>query len=358
MKKLRKVSLLLSILTAFSGLAVGCGEGKDNQTDSCTHEYTWYIVENATCAKEGKLEGICQHCGEKTYQKLVSPAHDYENGFCEVCGAPEDGELISNKKIGWSLSDLYDRSRVLGFVVEKEEFLAECNNLILSDWAMSDSGVLSGDLLKYGETYSANLLGLRQDFTVKTGETGNIKAIEISYSRLIVTTTDGTRKDYGFLQELSANTGSRTISRIAINKQNEVGIIYDNNMGVRVGKLPSVAADAADSVLIYAEIPYSANYYIYSAMDKRVETLVVPSTHRGLPVTVIGSAAFKDCSALKKVIVPASVKTIYSSAFLSGVTLFYEGEELSNYDSLTASGITVYLAGEWELINGEPAPVV
>ena len=357
MKKLRKVSLLLSVLTAFSGLAVGCGEGKDNQTDSCTHEYTWYVVENATCAKEGKLEGICQNCGEKTYQTLVVLAHDYEDGFCEVCGAPEGGELISNKKIGWSLSDLYDRSRVLGFAVEKEEFIAECNNLTLSDLAISDSGVLSTKLLKYRKTYSANLLGLRQDFTVKTGETGNIKAIEISYSRLIVTTTDGTRKDYGLLQELRENT-SRTISRIAINKQNEVVIIYDNHMGVRVGKLPSVATDSGDSVLIYTERPYSTDYYIYGAMDKTVETLVIPSTHRGLPVTAVDSFAFEDCTDLKKVIVPASVKTIYSSAFLSGVTLFYEGEKLSNYNSLTASGIKVYLAGEWELIKGEPAPVV
>ncbi len=58
--------------------------------------------------------------------------------------------------------------------------------------------------------------------------------------------------------------------------------------------------------------------YIFTGFDSEttdISEFEIPSTHNGLPVTIIGSNAFKGCSSIKKVVIPSSIKKIHSNAF-------------------------------------------
>lgn len=70
---------VLSICTAF---LFACGEEGGVHH---THEYTWFMVRQASCTTEGSLEGLCS-CGEKTYE-IIPKSHMMNNdGVCILCG--------------------------------------------------------------------------------------------------------------------------------------------------------------------------------------------------------------------------------------------------------------------------------
>ena len=51
-------------------------------------------------------------------------------------------------------------------------------------------------------------------------------------------------------------------------------------------------------------------------------TLTIPSQFRGCPVTKIGRCSFENCSALDSIIIPETVLSIESDAFLNASKLF------------------------------------
>ena len=82
--------------------------------------------------------------------------------------------------------------------------------------------------------------------------------------------------------------------------------------------------------------------YIFTGFDSATTTLeevVVPSTHNGLPVSIIGSNAFNGCETIKSVTIPSSIKEIHSSAF-----------EGSGIETITIPS-TVEMVGEYAFLN-------
>ncbi len=82
----------------------------------------------------------------------------------------------------------------------------------------------------------------------------------------------------------------------------------------------SCGSSYEDDVFKYAQV-YSKNdksdatYVVVSVKDKTITEATIPATFDGLAVTKIDSEAFDGCTALKKVIIPASVKKIEASVF-------------------------------------------
>ena len=92
-------------------------------------------------------------------------------------------------------------------------------------------------------------------------------------------------------------------------------------------------------------------YYIVTGIGTASGDIIIPDTHEGLPVTYIGSYAFRDCSSLTSISIPAGVAelpdgswngTTYIGVFsgcsnLTGVS-FAEGSQLTSIGSYAFYG--------------------
>ena len=74
-------------------------------------------------------------------------------------------------------------------------------------------------------------------------------------------------------------------------------------------------------------------YYIVTGIGTASGDIIIPDTHEGLPVTYIGDWAFRDCSSLTSIEIPAGVTSIGDRAFSSCSNLesvtFAEGSQLT-----------------------------
>ena len=94
--------------------------------------------------------------------------------------------------------------------------------------------------------------------------------------------------------------------------------------GEKYGQAPHSFSDYACTVCGYAVEPSEGLDYTLNDTGYKVAgigtcadtDIVVPSEYKGLPVTEIGFDAFKDCTVLKSIILPASVTDIKNSAFI------------------------------------------
>ncbi len=79
--------------------------------------------------------------------------------------------------------------------------------------------------------------------------------------------------------------------------------------------------------LTFYEIAGEDAYFIMSEGDVPDETVSIPATYNGKPVTQVGMFAFSNCTAIKKVKLPDSVTYLSSYAFYGckGLTSFSMG---------------------------------
>ena len=95
-----------------------------------------------------------------------------------------------------------------------------------------------------------------------------------------------------------------------------------------------------DSIVIDGNLKFEENgigYTVSVVPEKEnliIETVVIPSTCKGLPVTAVAAGGFRNCSYVKEIVVPDSVTTIGASAFkgcdsLESITLPFVGKSLT-----------------------------
>ena len=71
----------------------------------------------------------------------------------------------------------------------------------------------------------------------------------------------------------------------------------------------------ASTGLLYQLIEETNTYTLVGIDSCTDENIVIPDEYKGLPVTAIGSRAFRECTSITSVIIPNSVTTIGDSAF-------------------------------------------
>ncbi len=352
-KRLARMALcgifILSVLSA-----TACGD------QVCNHDYKWYLATEPTCTKNGLMEGLCESCGEKTYQDVEAKGHSYKNDVCDICGQAKNKEYLNNENVGWTLRKMYERYTSLSFDgTTYEEFQ---DSFIGGNAELSVSALGNLHVLLNGE-YSTTLLNVREDFSVTGGESGQIRSVYLENGNFCVTLTDGTTTKYGLVKDLFNFEVPHPITRIALNKKNELAIIYDDNEIVKVGVVPTQKTETDESTLLYYKDKSSSFYTIQGAMDINVENLVIPTSHRGIAVTSIDSSSFSNCSQLKTVVIPQTVTHVDPYCFPKGATLFVEGytecpagwnASWNRADKDTT--LTVYWANEWTMVNGVPTP--
>lgn len=325
--------------------------------ETCQHDYKWYLAKEPTCTENGLMEGICESCGEKTYQDVEAKGHSYKNDVCDVCGQAKEKEYLNNENIGWTLRKMYDRYASLGFKESYESFVQSITNGGVEP-TVSALGNLHVSL---NGKYSTTFVNVRDDFSVTGGESGQIRSVYLENGCFCVTLTDGTTTKYGLVKELYNFEVSHPITRIALNKKNELAVIYDDNEIVKVGVVLTQETEIDESTLLYYKI--NASYTIQGSMDINVQNLVIPTSHRGINVTSIDSYSFSNCSKLKSVVIPQTIAYVGSYCFPKGATLFVEGyterpagwsASWNKADENTT--LTVYWANEWTMVNGVPTP--
>lgn len=93
----------------------------------------------------------------------------------------------------------------------------------------------------------------------------------------------------------------------------------------------------ADNGLKLIRNSFSAEDYDVDAIgDCKDENITLPSSFKSKPVVGIRSDAFKDCTFIKSVTIPATIKNIYTSAFqgCTGLERFEVDEQNPSYSSL------------------------
>lgn len=96
------------------------------------------------------------------------------------------------------------------------------------------------------------------------------------------------------------------------------------------------AADAA--ILFFGAAEEAGGYAVTGYMEGIGPSLVIPATYQGIEVTEIASGAFADCTALKTVVVPDTIKIIGGGAFsgctaLESITIPFVGRSAGEENS-------------------------
>lgn len=112
----------------------------------------------------------------------------------------------------------------------------------------------------------------------------------------------------------------------------ELIITYTDGTTDNLGKIVSQEEEGSDG-LEYYPLP-DGTYAVSAGTTKYLEEIVIPSTHNGKGVSKILDDAFRDCTALKSVIIPDSVTSIGDFAFEGCTSL----TSITIPDSVTSIG--------------------
>ncbi len=118
----------------------------------------------------------------------------------------------------------------------------------------------------------------------------------------------------GGIQVATSSGSSATVNGLTDGQTYSFRVAAHNSYGIGTG-----------SMTMYIELPFVSNGFSYAVLDEGSATItgyigpggavVVPSYIFDLPVTIIGTAAFSDCTSLTSITIPDSVMSIEDNAF-------------------------------------------
>ena len=105
--------------------SIDSSNSTSGEIEICEHEYIWTTTSDATCAKNGTEQGVCQSCGDKTTRSTPKTnQHNYVNDVCTICSKTavkaDFNDLSTSEYISTSIIDrwlTYSRLEVQSEVV-------------------------------------------------------------------------------------------------------------------------------------------------------------------------------------------------------------------------------------------------
>ena len=259
------------------------------------------------------MQGLCG-CGEKTEIVLAKKGHKIVNGSCENCEYKVNAiYLEENQELGYTVDGMVNLAKDYKISDSDKEIKNSLSNVSLRNLYVNFLGYIKSEVKWQSNYYEVNLLDIRSDYKIDATSDYTVLEIDIINGSLQVIMTDGTVSYMGNVTGLAQATFGRTIDSIAINKQNQLLLVYSNREVVLVGNIPTKLTETDSSTLIYRKDGYG--YSVVGAFDYSVKEIVIPTTHRGLPVIDIARKAFYDCVNLEKIVIPTSVEKIGSFNF-------------------------------------------
>jgi hypothetical protein len=386
--------ILISSITLF-----GCRE----EGEKPEHEHSWgsfYIAEQPTCSKEGKIEKICSVCGEKAYDTLNKLEHNYVGGVCTVCGDKDKEESVpEGTTVGIDVKYIYNKFNSFGNSVTETRFIEYLSKYSLEDLHTDLLGTLCFDVINNDKSFPLCLTGALIDFEGEFDRSNllTVTKIVMRYEDVMskaetimsVVYSDGTIKDVGAMDfsslELETDlTPSVKVSSLGVNKQNELIIFYNNQTARLAGKINKGSVIGSNLSVMFSK--NSGNYVVTGVYDNNATEIIIPSTHRGQEIRLIqsdsfycnskiksvvindgintvGDYAFGNCSNLKSVVIPSSVTNIGVRAFYNtngGLKIFCEVASKPSGWAQSCFGedenYEIYYKGEWAYVEGVPTP--
>lgn len=93
----KTISILLSIIIAFSSLSVGFAA----YAEECEHSYFTVKTVAPTCANDGYTQRTCKKCNHTIHTDITpaTGAHNYINGICKNCSAKDENYKIEPTQV-------------------------------------------------------------------------------------------------------------------------------------------------------------------------------------------------------------------------------------------------------------------
>ncbi len=381
------------------GECIICGDGKKEETH--THNFEWSTIIEATCKGQGLIKGVCT-CGATDFQTVEQGSHKSDRqGVCAICQV----SLNNYSGEGISLQTVCDIFGDFGYEVSLGEAKQNISYYFIQDIQVGQLGVIYITLNMDGIEISTISIGdIRVDYEIE-------EPIGLAYvrsfgvvddGRFWIELVDGTIDDYGSIKELN-QINSKAVESIIINKQNILMVVYTDNSVKIAGKIAKTDINVSGGELLY--ISGDDGYYVAGVIPFKkndLSEIVIPLTHRGIPVVGIekrafyknknitkvvlgdnvkyigGSAfyecenlktvvlgdkveqieawAFGNCSKIQNLIIPYTVKYVREYAFEGiGFPVFCEAvKKPSGWNSLFKGETKCYWDDEWEIANGVP----
>ncbi len=439
-----------------NGICSVCGN-----TESHTHEFTWTTLTESTCIKEGLEIGVCV-CGTSNYRKLQTKAHEMDaNGICGLCGDKsmhthvwenniiveptcikeglelstcECGEISYNKLpkiehqrdidgicilcndgkifinddevLGFDVVKIGELFNAYGYPITIEDVKLNADKYTVSDIKIDNFNNLNFTLMINDIERPMILNSQKVEFDVSvTSQLDYVKDIKVRDNQLRCVFADGTEKAYGLIEELTTPS-IKTVKSIFINQENILFVTFSDKTAKVIGKIATTDTKIDGADYFFAKISGKEEYAITGVADKNLTEIVIPATHRGLPVTKIEKTAFYNNVKIVKVVLGENITTLAGSAFANctnlktvvinsklksiGAWCFYNNTKLTSiiipdsvneiqHDAFSATYCSiysyakaqpvgwayswvgknnnVYWLGDWELINGVPVPL-
>ncbi len=364
MKRIARLGMVILLCGAFLA-APACSIFNNH-----THSWNNYIVKIPTCTENGLLEKLCEECGEKEYEDLMSSGHNYQNGACTICGqfGYSDNQIEpipmpegSNNSAAWSLEKIYQTAQTFGVADSYDVFINKLAYGTLDSVYLDNLGLLHVSA-NYTNTSNKEVslplitaIGKVSPTNAKESKFGYISKVSFYNGQLTLTYADGVQATLGKL-----TNDLVTITKFGINPDNELVVYYSNNTIAFAGKVPDGKSSDIQAAFVYRQ--EGNGYAIYQVINTEDSIISIPISHQGKPVTAIDQNAFKLLTGNNlSIIIPETVTNIDTYAFnglsANNATIYFEGSA-SNYTNLyfTNPMPKRYFKGEWSYVNGVPTP--
>ncbi len=294
-------------------LCLECGDKKYETIEkNSTHDCDWVILDEATCTEEGVKAGTCSDCNKEVILTIPKEEHEFEYGCCTKCFAKNTVATLSeNEKLGFSLSEVFGIIERYGYNVDIYDFLnlftriSAKNNTIECTYNFS------------GIDFSFCVENMVSDYVVDSQYNLLIDGISISKESLYIVYKDGSTIPVGYIDELFYYEDfnyEKIVKSVAINKQNQLLVVYEDNTVVLYGVVAEEISNTKPNILFMkTDNTYSCLGFL-DINSKQTEINIAPS-HRGEIVDSIASGAFWENKYLEKVVLSNEIKTIGDYAF-------------------------------------------
>ncbi len=270
----------------------------------------WVITKQATCLETGLKAGNCSGCGEELTLTIPKGDHEFEYGYCINCSSRNIvANLLENEKLGYSIAEVFETIEKYGYNVDSyylDLFARICakNNIVECSYNYS------------GIDFSFSIENMVSDFAVDSQYNLLIDGLTIVRDSLCIVYKDGLVMPVGGISELVYDTRfyEYIVKSVAINKQNQFLVVYEDNSVVLYGVVSNEISNAMPDLLyMRTDDTYSCSGFL-DRNSKQTEINIAPS-HRGEVVDSIGEYAFFQNQYLEKVVLSNEIKTIEDYAF-------------------------------------------
>ena len=308
---------------------VDCGK-LVNEKIPAAHMGDWVITEAPTCTESGSAEKVCSVCGYTQYSGTTTvdsdlypeSAHNYGNDIHEIYdfSYPGADKLILTFSSNTYFDDDVDGVYVYIYDKSGEEFGAY-TGYYLEDKTITIDGdsfsmKITGDGY-YGFSFDSIVAEVIPDIVKPHGHT---YSHEWTIDVVPTCTENGSKSHH--CTACGDKTNLTTI--LALGHSFVWDYHYENN--TKTGICSVCSAEITQELLKTDFLTLTLNsdgtsYVVADCESTFIGDMEIPSTYKGLPVTAIGTDAFRDCSAITSIVVPDSVTSIGGSAFRGCINL-------------------------------------